>query len=72
MGRSRDDHPCAGCRYLFIPAGSQDSLWKLCNYWEDVGHRRPCKPGAECTVREQKKRRRKRRLDNKYKGGEEP
>lgn len=69
MSRMRDDHPCAGCKYLFNPSGNQDSAWRMCNYWDEVGHLRPCKPGAECTVRALKKRSKKKRLDNKYKAG---
>lgn len=32
---------------------------KCCNYLFDTGHRRPCPPGAACTVREKATKKRK-------------
>lgn len=47
-------HPCEGCRYFF---GHSEGV-RCCNYIFKVGHRRPCPPGAACTVRERKRRKR--------------
>lgn len=43
-------HPCAWCRF-------RDKTTKTCDYILMVGHRRPCPPGPECTVKETKRRR---------------
>lgn len=36
--------PCQGCIYYAKSAGA-------CDYIEIAGHRRPCHPGKECTVK---------------------
>lgn len=42
----KKDKACAGCRhYVRI-----SSTW-MCNYWEDENRKRPCPPGAQCTVK---------------------
>lgn len=40
-------HPCEGCRYFF--GHYQQNA--CCNYIFMVGHRRPCPPGKDCTVK---------------------
>jgi len=42
------EHPCKGCVHWYgaYPYGIS------CNYIFDTGHRRPCEPGENCTVRE--------------------
>lgn len=42
---------CKGCRYWDGNSGCH-----CCNYIFIEGHRRPCPPGKECTVRKAKKR----------------
>lgn len=39
---------CEGCDYFF------GSCVKTCNYLFVTGHRRPCPPGKDCTVRKEK------------------
>lgn len=46
---------CFGCKYYF--GGHEESL--VCNYWDVVGRKRPCPPGEACTVRVEKKRKRR-------------
>lgn len=58
MSRICNVHPCNGCIYLYNPSGNRDSSWRMCDYWELTGHRRPCKPGKDCTVKELGKTRR--------------
>lgn len=41
-------HECDGC-YHYRGCGHPD--YKCCNYIFDVGTRRPCPPGKDCTVR---------------------
>lgn len=41
------EHPCKGCVH-FYGAYSRN---RCCNYIFDVGKRRPCPPGAACTVK---------------------
>ena len=45
---------CKGC----IHCGQIGAMWG-CNYIFNVGKRRPCDPGAACTVKECRKRGRK-------------
>lgn len=40
---------CEGCDYYF------GSCSKTCNYIFVTGHRRPCPPGKDCTVRMERK-----------------
>lgn len=44
MGRSKMS--CKGCVYAVLLSGA----W-CCDYLQIVGHRRPCPPGEDCTVR---------------------
>lgn len=41
------EHPCDGCLHFYgaYPCN------KCCNYIFDRDKRRPCKPGADCTVK---------------------
>ena len=42
-----NQHPCNGCRYFH-----GDYLYnRCCNYIFVMGHRRPCLPGKDCTVK---------------------
>lgn len=43
------NHPCSGCRYLWRERSGGTIC---CDYLRIMGHRRPCKPGAECTVKQ--------------------
>lgn len=54
-------NPCSGCEYLFDPyaKNKNDYKWQMCLYLEKTGQRRPCKGGAECTVKTPKKRKRR-------------
>ena len=54
MGNARPNPYCKGCIHCTDIGGT----WG-CTYIFDVGHKRPCGPGIECTVK--KKRTRKRR-----------
>lgn len=47
--------PCGGCRYR----RGYTSDNKTCDYLLIEGHRRPCPPGAQCTVKKTIKRRAK-------------
>lgn len=50
------DPNCEGCiHYRQICA----EYWFCCNYIFDEDHRRPCPPGAGCTVKSRKRRRKK-------------
>lgn len=40
-------HPCEGCLHFY----GCFNVTRCCNYIFDMGTRRPCKPGAECTVK---------------------
>lgn len=40
-------HPCFGCFHW----RGETYGGMTCNYIFDEGHRRPCPPGADCTVR---------------------
>lgn len=42
-----EDPACKGC--IYKGKIGNDSC---CDYWEIVGHIRPCKPGRECTVKQ--------------------
>lgn len=42
-------HPCSGCRYLWR---SKTGGPPYCDYLRIMGHRRPCKPGKDCTVKQ--------------------
>lgn len=44
-------NPCGVCRYRKNIAST-----KYCDYLLETGHRRPCPPGAECTVMRPKAR----------------
>lgn len=44
-------NPCEGCKYWF--GNNEFSI--CCNYIFIKGHRRPCPPGNECTVKETRK-----------------
>lgn len=46
-GPGPDGHPCAGCFHW--RGWSENSI--CCNYIFDEDRRRPCPPGAECTVK---------------------
>lgn len=48
MEQRKPKKPCAGC--IHYHAYFRANL--CCNYIFNVGHRRPCPPGAECTVKE--------------------
>lgn len=39
------DNPCEGCLHWYSAYENN----RCCNYIFDVGHRRPCPPGAKCT-----------------------
>ena len=44
---------CEGCRFSSpIYMGDRDELMKCCVYILRTGRKRPCIPGAGCTVRE--------------------
>ena len=43
---------CAGCEHW-----SSDDNCHCCNYIFNMGHRRPCPPGKDCTVRKNKRKR---------------
>lgn len=47
-------HPCSGCTYYY---GHSDYS-RCCNYLLVTGRRRPCPPGAGCTVKSKKRKRR--------------
>ena len=48
MGRNpKPPHPCEGCIHL----RGRRNADATCYYLFDTGHRRPCPPGAECTVK---------------------
>ena len=44
---SETKHPCAGCLHFYGRYHNN----KCCNYLFDTGHKRPCPPGEECTVK---------------------
>lgn len=46
-GHERKEHPCEGCFHW------RGWVWgsMCCNYIFDTGHRRPCEPGEDCTVK---------------------
>lgn len=56
-------NPCAGCKYLYNPYHKKntDYKWQLCQYYLMTGVRRPCKGGAECTVKELNPRKRQKK-----------
>lgn len=54
-------HPCSGCRYW--RALCSPNKRKVCHYLLDNGHKRPCRPGKECTVKDTRKIERKRKWD---------
>ena len=41
------ENPCEGCAHFH----ALYRVNKCCNYLLDTNHRRPCPPGAECTVK---------------------
>lgn len=49
----RKKNPCEGCFYW----RGGDAWGKMCYYLFITNHRRPCPPGAECTVRLAKSKR---------------
>ena len=51
MSERKDRAGCEGCRYCMpIYIGDGDELLSCCVYILRTGRKRPCKPGAECTV----------------------
>lgn len=53
------DRACKGCTYLIFLGGYMG----CCNYIFKVGQRRPCPPGKGCTVKETRKRGRKKKVE---------
>lgn len=53
------DPYCKGCKH-YRQSGA-DTL-KMCHYIFDKGHKRPCDPGKDCTVKETRKRGRKKKV----------
>ena len=51
---------CMKCRYSAKLNNGKDS-YITCDYFLTTGHRRPCKPGLDCTVMEPRKRGRKKK-----------
>lgn len=49
--------PCKGCIHYY----GAYAINQCCNYIFDVGHRRPCPPGTECTVKKRRGRGRPRK-----------
>ena len=45
LGSEEVEHPCMGCWHW------RGDFHKCCNYIFDMGRKRPCEPGAECTER---------------------
>ena len=41
-------HPCTGCRFFY----GIFEYNRCCNYIFEMGRRRPCPPGALCTVKD--------------------
>lgn len=41
------EHPCGGCVHYYGYYRAN----KCCNFLFDTDHRRPCPPGAACTVK---------------------
>lgn len=54
-GKRKPPNHCMGCAHFY--GAYRDN--KCCNYLFDTGHRRPCPPGAACTVREKATKKRK-------------
>ena len=53
MNEGMDRTGCEGCRYCVpIYIGDGDELLSCCVYILRTGRKRPCKPGAGCTVYE--------------------
>ena len=53
MSGKKERVGCEGCRYCVpIYIGDGDELLNCCVYILRKGSKRPCKPGAECTVYE--------------------
>lgn len=53
MSEKSERAGCEGCRCCVpIYIGDGDELLNCCVYILRTGHKRPCKPGAECTVYE--------------------
>lgn len=51
--KKRTKTGCEGCRFSIpIYIGDGDELLNCCVYILRTGRKRPCIPGAECTVRE--------------------
>lgn len=55
-----NDPYCKGCVHYMRVGGDQ----KCCHYIFNKGHKRPCDPGKDCTVRETRKRGRKPKVRN--------
>jgi len=55
---------CKDCSYFH---GQFDENC-CCNYIFEEGHRRPCPPGAQCTVKKPRERARRMRWDRQQKG----
>lgn len=55
--KSNKSGPCEGCFYW----RSLNENLSACNYFLDTGTRRPCEPGAGCTVRVNGKKRKTRK-----------
>ena len=51
------DRACKGCIYLTFLNGYVG----CCNYLFQVGKRRPCPPGKDCTAKETKKRKKEKK-----------
>lgn len=41
------DKHCVGCIYYWRSSAD----WCMCDYFEQAGKLRPCKPGKDCTVK---------------------
>ncbi len=54
MSAYKENPNCRGCIHI-----TKIGAMYGCNYLFDVGKRRPCEPGAACTVKECRKRGRK-------------
>lgn len=65
MWKVYDHDNCKGCKYF----GGHSEGAKCCNYIFDVGMKRPCPPGDECTVKVPIKRDPWREGLKKYKKG---
>lgn len=54
MVTTKPNPHCNGCVHCGLIGG----MWG-CNYIFNKGHSRPCNPGAECTVKETRRRKKK-------------